>query len=152
MRYSRQEKILELISNNEIETQEALVSMLAKEGYSATQATVSRDIKELRLVKRRSASGKYIYSRSEESHRAGSAGRYESIFRNTVNSIEYSGNILVIKTVSGCANAAGEALDSMSFEEIVGTLAGDNTLFAVVDSPEHAPEISARLRSMLGGE
>ncbi|MGI6206492.1 MAG: arginine repressor [Anaerovoracaceae bacterium] len=152
MRYSRQEKILELITSHEIETQEALVSMLAEEGYSATQATVSRDIKELRLIKKRTASGKYIYSKSEETHSAGSSGRYESIFRNTVNSIEYSGNILVIKTVSGCANAACEALDSMNYDEIVGTLAGDNTLFAVIDSPDNAPEISGRLRALLSGE
>ena len=152
MRYSRQEKILELIGSNEIETQEALVDMLAAEGYSATQATVSRDIKELRLIKTRATSGKYIYTRSDESYTTGSAGRYESIFRSTVNSIEYSGNILVIKTVSGCANAAGEALDSMKIKEIVGTLAGDNTLFAVVDSPEHTPEICGRLRLLLGSE
>ena len=152
MRYSRQDKIIELIKNNEIETQSTLVAMLADTGYQATQATISRDIKELRLVKSLSDSGKYIYSLPSGEPRIQPTIRYENIFRNTVNSIESAGNILVIKTVSGCANAAGEALDLMEIEGIVGTLAGDNTLFAVADLPEHAAEIAGQLRSILVNE
>ena len=153
MRYSRQEKIVQLIKNNEIETQGALVAMLAEAGYHATQATISRDIKELRLVKAQSQqTGKYIYTLPAGELRIEPAVRYENIFRNTVNSIESAGNILVIKTVSGCANAAGEALDLMEIDGIVGTLAGDNTLFAVADLPEHALLISQELRRILEKE
>ena len=152
MRYSRQDKIIELIKNNEIETQSALVSMLADAGYHVTQATISRDIKELRLVKSLSDSGKYIYSLPIGEPRTQPTARYESIFRNTVNTINSAGNILVIKTVSGCANAAAEALDLMEIDGIVGTLAGDNTLFAVADLPDHVDEIAERLRSILINE
>lgn len=152
MRYSRQDKIVELIKNNEIETQSALVSMLADAGYSATQATISRDIKDLRLVKSLSASGKYIYTLPPGETRTEPTVRYQNIFRNTVNSIEPAGNILVIKTVSGCANAACEALDLMELDGIVGTLAGDNTLFAVADLPEHAVALTKELRKILASE
>ena len=151
MRYSRQDKIIDLVKNNEIETQGTLVAMLADAGYHATQATISRDIKELRLVKALSDSGKYIYTVPSGEPQTPTI-RYENIFRNTVNSIESAGNILVIKTVSGCANAAGEALDLMEIEGIVGTLAGDNTLFAVADLPEHAAAITEELRSILDNE
>ena len=152
MRYSRQDKIIDLVKNNEIETQGTLVAMLADAGYHATQATISRDIKELRLVKALSDSGKYIYTVPPGEPRTTPTVRYENIFRNTVNSIEPAGNILVIKTVSGCANAAGEALDLMEIDGIVGTLAGDNTLFAVADLPGHAVEIAVELRSILENE
>ena len=149
MRYSRQDKIIDLIKNNEIETQSTLVDMLAAAGYHATQAPISRDIKELRLVKALSSSGKYIYTLPSGEPRTTPTVRYEKIFRNTVNSIESAGNILVIKTVSGCANAAGEALDLMEVDGIVGTLAGDNTLFAVADLPEHTVTIADELRNIL---
>ena len=150
MRYSRQEKIVQLIKNNEIETQGALVAMLADAGYHATQATISRDIKELRLIKAQSPiTGKYVYTLPAGEIRIEPSVRYENIFRNTVNTIESADNILVITTVSGCANAAGEALDLMEIEGIVGTLAGDNTLFAVADLPEHALQIRQELRRIL---
>ena len=149
MRYSRQDKILELIKNNEIETQETLAEMLAENGFPVTQATISRDIKELQLIKALTPEGKYKYTIPTSSNTAVHAGRFEKIFKNTVTEIKYSGNIIVLKTLSGCANAACEAVDSLNPEGGIGSLAGDNTVFLVSDSPKRAPQIAAMLHSIL---
>ncbi len=151
MRFSRQDKIIELITTDEIETQEALVARLAESGYQATQATISRDIRELRLVKILTPEGKNIYSLPPDGDRRQPSDRYDRIFRNTVNSVESAENIIVMKTISGCANAAGEAFDSMQIKGVVGSLAGDNTIFAVIDRKEHVPAILKQLRSILHG-
>ena len=150
MRYSRQDKILEIISENEIETQDALAEKLAESGFNVTQATISRDIKELQLIKTQSAGGRYKYARAPQSSVSGSGNRYHKIFKSTVSSVASSGNIIVLKTLSGCANAAGEAVDSMGIDGILGTLAGDNTLFIVVDSPDHVPGIVRRFSDIMG--
>lgn len=149
MRYSRQDKIIELITKYEIETQEALVEKLAENGYKVTQATISRDIKDLKLIKIHASSGRNIYSLPSVSDHKGAFDRYESIFRNTVNSINTAGNIIVLKTVSGCANAAAEAIDSIGSTDILGSIAGDNTIFLVVDPPEKIPDIVARFQKFL---
>ena len=149
MRYSRQDKILELIKNNEIETQETIAEMLAENGFPVTQATISRDIKELQLIKALTPEGKYKYTIPTSSNTTVHAGRFEKIFKNTVTEIKYSGNIIVLKTLSGCANAACEAVDSLNPEGVIGSLAGDNTVFLVSDSPKRAPQIAAMLHSIL---
>lgn len=149
MRYSRQNKIIELISEYEIDTQEALAARLAENGFHVTQATISRDIKDLKLIKVPSANGRSIYSLPAGASPQGACDRYESIFRSTVNSITSSANIIVLKTVSGCANAAAEAIDSMNSEGVLGSIAGDNTIFLVAESPEQAPEIAERFRRLL---
>ncbi len=149
MRYSRQDKIIELITKYEIETQEALVEKLAENGYTVTQATISRDIKDLKLIKLHSASGRNIYSLPSASDHKGAFDRYESIFRSTVNSINSAGNIIVLKTVSGCASAAAEAIDSIGSTGILGSIAGDNTIFLVIDPPEMVPEIVSRFQKLL---
>ena len=148
MRISRQNKILELIENNEIETQDKLASMLRDYGYEVTQATVSRDIKELQLVKTLSSSGKYKYvvSKSDDGP---IPARLIDIYRSTVRSINKSGNIVLLKCLSGCANAAGEALDSMELTHVIGTVAGDNTLLLVTDDPANSDEVVAMLRGLL---
>ena len=110
MRISRQNKILELIENNEIETQDKLASMLRDYGYEVTQATISRDIKELQLIKTLSSSGKYKYAVSK-SDDGPIPARLIDIYRSTVRSINKSGNIVLLKCLSGCANAAGEDLE-----------------------------------------
>lgn len=148
MRYSRQNKILELINNYEIDTQENLAAMLKENGYNVTQATVSRDIKELQLVKVLSSSGKYKYA-SNRSSDAPASDRFTKIFRETVTSFDSSGNIVVVKTLSGCANAAGEAIDNSGMTHIIGSIAGDNTLFLLADSEESVPLILEKFRSML---
>ena len=148
MRISRQNKILELIENNEIETQDKLASMLRDYGYEVTQATVSRDIKELQLVKTLSSSGKYKYvvSKSDDGP---IPPRLIDIYRSTVRSINKSGNIVLLKCLPGCANAAGEALDSMELKHVIGTVAGDNTLLLVTDDPANSDEVVDRLRGLL---
>ena len=148
MRISRQNKILELIENNEIETQDKLASMLREYGYEVTQATVSRDIKELQLIKTLSSSGKYKYvvSKSEDGP---IPARLIDIYRSTVRSINKSGNIVLLKCLSGCANAAGEALDSMELNHVIGTVAGDNTLLLVTDDPDNSDEVVDILRGLL---
>lgn len=140
MRYSRQNKVLELIQTNEIETQEKLCQLLRDAGFDVTQATVSRDIKELQLIKTLSHSGHYKYSVSN-----GDSGpisdRFVKIFKETITSVKTAGNIVVIKTLSGCGPAAGEAIDSLNFAHIVGSVAGDNTIMIVVDDPINIPAL-----------
>jgi len=149
MRYTRQNKIVELISGYEIDTQEKLAELLKKSGFDVTQATVSRDIKELQLIKTLTPSGQYKYSLPEISGRH-TAGRFANIFKNTVQSVACSGNIIVVKTLTGCANAACEAIDSLEFPHIVGSLAGDNTVFLVCDDPKNTSVLMRQFEKMLG--
>ena len=148
MRYSRQNKIIELINNYEIDTQEKLVTMLRECGYEVTQATISRDIKELQLVKTLTSSGKYKYT-VHKSQDLPVSERFVKIFRETITSVNASGNIVVVKTLSGCANAAGEAIDTSNFEHIIGSLAGDNTLLLIADSLDNVPKILNDFENML---
>ncbi len=148
MRLSRQNKILELIEQNEIETQDKLASMLREYGYDVTQATVSRDIKELQLVKKLTSSGKYKYAVSA-SDDGPIPPRLIDIYRSTARSITKSGNIVLLKCLSGCANAAGEALDSMALEHVIGSVAGDNTLLLVIDDPANSDAVVDVLQSLL---
>jgi transcriptional regulator of arginine metabolism len=148
MRYSRQNKILELIDKYDIETQEMLSDLLKKSGFDVTQATISRDIKDMKLVKSLTPGGVYKYVAYDSVFRTTSE-RYIMIFKETIQTVAHSGNILVIKTLSGCANAACEAIDSLDFEHVLGTVAGDNTLFLVVDDPKNAATLAKRFESLL---
>ncbi len=148
MRYSRQNKILDLINTYEVETQERLVALLRKSGYKVTQATISRDIKELQLVKTLSSTGKYKYTVANTIDQPIS-DRYVKIFRETIQTVAASGNIIVVKTLSGCANAAGEAIDTLNFPNIVGCIAGDNTLFLVINDPANVPSLVSRFNDMI---
>lgn len=148
MRISRQNKILELIEKNEIETQDKLVSMLKEHGYDATQATISRDIKELQLIKTLSSAGRYKYA-TAVSQQGLMTDRFANILRETVKSTASSGNIVLLKTLSGCANAAAEALDSLGLPHVIGSVAGDNTIMFVVDDPSHSQAVMDTLNSLL---
>ena len=148
MRYSRQNKILELINSREIGTQEELASLLKDSGYNVTQATVSRDIKELQLVKVLSAGGKYKYAPAQ-SRDLPASDRFTKIFRETITSFVASGNIVAVKTLSGCGPAAGEAIDSYGLPHIVASVAGDNTIFLLADDEKNVPEIIDKFREML---
>ena len=148
MKKRRQAKIIELISQNEIETQEKLQDMLNSYGFEVTQATISRDIKELRLVKDLSSDGRYVYSTGKKSienvnHRTG------GIFNETIISIDYALNTVVIKCFTGMANAVCAAIDSMNLDEIIGTIAGDDTIFILCRSEETASYFTNKLRTML---
>lgn len=148
MRYSRQNKILEIINSYNVDTQEKLASLLRDAGYEVTQATISRDIKELHLVKTLTSSGNYKYVANNVEDLPAST-RFVKILKETVISADYSGNIVIVKTLSGCANAAGEAIDTCNIKHIKGSLAGDNTLLVVADSNETAPDIVAAINDVI---
>lgn len=148
MRYKRQSKIIEIINTYEIDTQEKLAAMLRESGFEVTQATVSRDIKDLQLVKTLSSSGKYKYALNRSNDMPVS-DRFVKIFRETITSFAASGNLIVVKTLSGCANAAGEAIDNSGLPHIIGSIAGDNTLLLVADSADSIPEIMQEFQDML---
>lgn len=149
MRYSRQNKILELIEKYEVETQDKLASLLRDYGYDVTQATISRDIKELHLIKTLSSTGKYKYAASANIEGPVS-DRFVNIFRETIKSVDSSGNLVIVKTLSGCANAAGEAIDSLNFPHVIGSVAGDNTLMIVIDNPDNTPKFLKEFNDILG--
>ena len=134
-KYTRQSKILELISKSEIETQEELAEGLKAMCIDVTQATISRDIKELRLVKVMSKNGKYKYATIGQSQE-GITDRLNKIFENFVVSIDSAMNIIVIKTIPGAAQICASAIDYMGVDEIVGTLAGDDTVFVAIRKTE----------------
>jgi transcriptional regulator of arginine metabolism len=148
MRYSRQSKILDIIRTYEVDTQDRLAELLKMNGFNVTQATISRDIKELQLVKTMTSSGKYKYTAGATLDQS-LADRFSKIFRETIQTVSASGNIIVIKTLSGCANAAAEAIDSLGFQNVLGTLAGDNTLLLVVNDPENVQPLVSRFNEMI---
>ena len=148
MRYTRQNKIIELITEYEIDTQEKLAEYLAKDGFDVTQATVSRDIKELQLVKTPASSGQYKYTLPDYPTKQ-TSDRFSKIFVDTTQSAVASGNIIIVKTLPGCANAACEAIDSLEFPHILGSIAGDNTVFIVCDDPANAHALVDRFQGML---
>ncbi len=140
MRYTRQAKILELISANDIETQDELAKMLVLNGVKVTQATVSRDIKELKLVKVLGPEGKYKYATGQATDPL-SSERYMNLIRDMVLSAASAENLVVVKTMSGCAAACAEAIDSLELDGVVGTIAGDNTIFLAAISKEKAGQL-----------
>ena len=148
MKNARQAAILSIIEQNDVETQEDLAKKLKDMGIVVTQATVSRDIKELRLLKVLSASGGYKYATADKAEH-GLSERFVRMFKDSVLSISFAGNIIVIKTLSGSANAAAEAIDSMRLPEILGTMAGDNTILAIVHSEAEAARTVASFQDML---
>lgn len=148
MRYTRQNKILELINANEIETQDKLASMLREEGFEVTQATISRDIKELQLIKVLSSSGRYKYAVSRRPD-APISDRFVKIFRETVLSYTTCDNLVLVKTLSGCGSAAAEAIDTLGMPHIVGTVGGDNTVLVVVDKKENVDSLLTIFNGML---
>ena len=138
--------ILELIENHPVGTQEELVSLLQKEGYMATQATVSRDIRELGLLKADHGDG-VRYVQMNDNNR--NARRYEGILKEEVQSVDYASSMLVIKTGSGMAMAVAAAIDSMQMEEIVGSIAGDDTIFLALHSAEDAKAVKEAIWQIL---
>ena len=131
MKTVRQVTILDIIEKNEIETQEELADALRQRGIQVTQATVSRDIKELRLLKVLTPMGTYKYATADKAEN-GLTDRFIRMLAESVLSVAASANMIVIKTLSGSASVAAEALDSFHWPEVLGTIAGDNTIFMVV--------------------
>lgn len=150
MKTRRHSKILELIQENTVDTQEELLRLLRLEGFDVTQATVSRDIKELRLVKILSGDGKYKYSTGKVES-SDIAAKFYSLFADSVVKIDYAMNMVVIRCYSGMAQAVCAAMDSMHWDGIVGTLAGDDTIFAVMRSESRAVSFVAELKKLQNG-
>ena len=140
MKSKRHSKILEIINDNDIETQEELAEALKQAGYDVTQATVSRDIKLLKLVKMQSASGKYKYISSAKEERDINDKLY-SILKNAAIGVEQIDKFVVVKTLTGAASAAAEAIDTLYSNDVAGTIAGDNTIFVLVRTDEKALEL-----------
>lgn len=149
MKIARHSKILEIIENNEIETQEELAEELRQCGFNVTQATVSRDIKELKLIKTLSENGKYKYA-TMKPQSIELVNRHVNVFAEAVLKIDYACNIIVMKTIPGAAQGAAAAIDAMDMGEIVGSIAGDDTIFVVVRSEEKATEIVEKFRKYIG--
>ena len=140
MKSVRHAVIKEIIETQEIETQEELASALRMRGIDVTQATVSRDIKEMRLLKVLSEGGGYKYATADKAEH-GLADRFIRIFSESMLSITVANNLIVIKTISGSAHVAGEAIDSLKWPEVVGTISGDNTLLVIALNEEDAEKL-----------
>lgn len=140
---------MEIISNRNVETQEHLLSLLQQEGFRATQATISRDIKELRIVKELTNLGTYRYTTSANESNGTFSARLNTIFRECVTSFDYAQNIIVIRTLPGLASAAGSAIDSMDMNKVVGTLAGDDTVMVVMRDNNAAAAFCGEIKSLI---
>lgn len=148
MKSVRHNLILEIIDSKDIETQEELAEELKSRNVKVTQATVSRDIKELRLLKVLGEGGKYKYATVERAEK-GMNDRFIRMLSESVLSIESSGNLIVIKTLTASANAAGEAVDSMKWPEVLGSIAGDNTLLIIARSEASVESLMQRFNNLI---
>lgn len=147
-RTGRQLKLIEIINKNEIETQEVLAEALRNEGYLVTQATVSRDIKDLGLIKVMTPNKTYKYAQPASTEQK-SSGKMLNLFRECVISIDYAGHLIVIKTVSGGANSAATLVDKLNFPEVMGCVAGDDTILVVIKDQQKIVPIVEKLKSLL---
>jgi transcriptional regulator of arginine metabolism len=148
MRSLRQSKILELISKNAVETQEELVDALRRSNFEVTQATVSRDIKELGLIKITSDDNKYKYAYIKSDEQKISS-RLVNMFRESVISVEPVSNLIVLKTLGGSANAAGLVIDKLNSSEILGCIAGDDTVLLITKTSESAGRVINILKDLI---
>ena len=149
MKNDRQSMILEIISQENIETQEQLLVRLQERGITSTQATISRDIKQMHLIKEPVGQGRYRYAVSAHRTKLNFADRLRTIFREGVLSVDYAQNLVVIKTMPGLASAACAALDDMGVAYMVGSLAGDDTAFLVMRDTESAASFCEEIKEML---
>ncbi len=148
MKNGRHRKILEIIRGHDVETQEELIGKLAECGYIVTQATVSRDIKELRLVKIPSGSGRYKYAETGGATTVNSA-KFLNLFAENVTSVDRGQNIVCIKCLTGMAQAVCASFDKLHWENIVGTLAGEDTIFILCRTEKAAQELAEEMERML---
>lgn len=148
MKTVRQNTILDIINKNEVETQEDLVRLLIQSGFNVTQATISRDIKELKLIKVLTDKGIYKYAQGEV-QRSDNIDVYIRMFRDTVKTVDSAGTIIVVKTISGSANVAGETIDNLGLSDILGTIAGDNTIFVAVREERAVKDVLKRFKQMM---
>lgn len=150
MKARRQLRIMEIIRNEEVSTQEELARRLRQEGIAVTQATVSRDIKEMQLVKVPTGDGRYRYALPEDRGSGAYADRLLRMLRESVISYDCSENLVVVNTLPATAASVAEAIDLLHAEEVIGTLAGERTVFVAIKPKEAAPRFLERLRGLLG--
>ena len=149
MKTQRQAKILEIVTSKDVETQEQLLSELQNAGFNSTQATISRDIKELRIVKELTSFGTYRYTVSSKELGGTFSSRLNTIFRECITGCDYAQNIVVIHTLPGLASAAGSAVDGMSMSFVLGTLAGDDTVMIVMRDTNAAAAFCSEIKNLL---
>jgi transcriptional regulator of arginine metabolism len=149
MKNDRQRRILEIVEREAIDTQEQLQQKLQEQGVTCTQATISRDIKQLHLIKEPIGQGRYRYTVSSQRNKLNVADKLRTIFRESIISVDSAQNIVVIKTMAGLANAAAAAMDGMSISGMVGTLAGDDTALLVMKDAEMAKGFCEDIHEML---
>ena len=149
MKKNRHKVILDLIKEYDIGTQEELLALLHEKGFDVTQATVSRDVKELRLLKTLSSNGIYKYTVEQPRADDGYNGMLDVLFQTSLTKVDYAGNICVIKCSPGLANAACATIDAMNIYDVVGTLAGDDTIFMLCRTPDEAANLAEMLNNML---
>lgn len=149
MKTQRQAKILEIVTSRDVETQEQLLQELQDAGFYSTQATISRDIKELRIVKELTSFGTYRYTTSSKEVSGTFSTRLNTIFRECVTGFDYAQNIVVIHTLPGLASAAGSAVDAMNMSFILGTLAGDDTVMIVMRDGNAAAAFCSEINNLL---
>lgn len=148
MKPARHALIIELISNYSVETQYDLAKLLREHGIHVTQATVSRDIKELRLVKVLMDNGRYKYATSDVT-KTGLQDRFMKIFSHSVTSLTSAGNLIIVKTITGTAAASAEAIDSLEWDEVAGTVAVDNTVFVAIKDDGLVEEVLSRFKELM---
>ena len=151
MKGKRQQEILRIIEEQDIDTQDQLLAELRARGLQSTQATISRDIKELRIVKELTSFGTYRYTTAAREVPSAFTGRLNTIFRECVTSFDYAQNIIVIHTLPGLANAAASALDAMNMNVVLGTLAGDDTAVVIMRDTNAAAAFCGEIKSLIGG-
>lgn len=149
MKSVRQAKILELIKEYRIETQEELQAKLKEYGYNVTQATVSRDIRELGIIKSEGDDGVYKYRAGKDRERGEISGKFALILRQAVSSVACANNLIVVKTYTGMGSAAGAAVDAMELSGVIGTLAGDDTLLIIAQDNQSAANIAGILNELI---
>ena len=149
MKSQRQAKIMEIISNRNVETQEQLLEQLMQAGFRSTQATISRDIKELRIVKELTSFGTYRYTTATDEVSGTFSSKLNTIFRECITNFDYAQNMIVIHTLPGLASAAASAIDAMNMSVVLGTIAGDDTVFVVMRDSNSAAAFCGEIRNLL---
>ena len=149
MKAKRQQEILRIIEEQDIDTQDQLLTELKARGVQSTQATISRDIKELHLIKELTSYGTYRYAVSERKASLNFAGRLRTIFKEGVTSFDVAQNIVVLKTMPGLAQAAAAAIDGMEIANLVGSLGGDDTVILIMRTNDAAQEFCSEIHKML---
>ncbi len=150
MKSQRQAKIMEIISNRNVETQDQLLQELLSAGYRSTQATISRDIKELRIIKELTSFGTYRYTTASGEASGTFSSKLNTIFRECITAYDYAQNIIVIRTLPGLASAAASAIDSMNMSVVVGSIAGDDTVMIIMRDNNAAAAFCGEIQRLLG--